>query len=193
MKKKPLEIFGRELLNSLGDGPRKPFYHTPGKILNEGEGFDYSFMCYRATENSKPKAPLEIDISIEQFKTDNSILEDLTIADESKRKVFVIERKYLWIIDKAYELHIIPERTQNPHSDRGYVCHTNITAGDGARHGGELWYGKDSIVFINNSSGRFYTQDPNEWAAIVKIFITAGYKKVIDIDLKKNNKPKVHE
>ena len=192
MKKKPLDIFGHELLNALGNGPREPFYHTPGKTLKDGEDFDYSFMCYRATENNKPKAPLEIEISIEQFLADNGILEELNLK-ESERKVFVIERKYLWIIDHEYELHIIPERTQNPHSDRGYVCHTNITGGKAARHGGELWYGKDSLVFVNNLSGRFYTQDPKEWNAIVKIFISAGYKKVVDIDLKKNSKPQIHE
>jgi hypothetical protein len=189
----PLEVFGKELLDNLGNGPRRPFYHTEGKNPKPEECIDYGFICYRATENSKPNAPLEIDITIDAFQADQSLLDDLNVALESERQIFVLERKYLWVIDKDYELRILPERTQNPHTDRGYACHTNITGGNGARHGGELWYGKDSIVFINNSSGRFYTLSSEEWQTVVQVFIKAGYKKVVDIDLTKNTQPVVHE
>jgi len=191
--RKPTEIFEKTLLDKLGWGPRTPFYHTEGRIPTEPEMISYSHICYRATENNKPKFVLEIDITIEQFLNNQDILKDLEEIEESDRKFFRKEKKYLWVIDEYYELLLLPEITQNPEGDRGHICHTNITGGSPARHGGELWYGKDSIVFLNNFSGRFYTNDKNEWLAVVDVFIKAGYKKVVDIDLRKNDIPVIYE
>lgn len=191
--RKPVEIFGQELLDLLGWGPRDPYYHTLGKTPSESEKISYTHICYRATENKKPKYVLEIDITIEQFLKNKNILNDIEIIEESERKIFLKEKKYLWVIDDQYELYLLPEITQNPEGDRGHVCHTNITGGSPARHGGELWYGKDNIVFINNASGRFFTLDTNEWAAIIKVFIEAGHEKVVDIDIMKNDVPVIYE
>lgn len=65
-----------------------------------------------------------------------------------------MQGKYLWIIDES-GLKLISEATSNPYAARGVVCHTNITGGDPAYQGGELWFGDDGKVYINNRSGRY--------------------------------------
>lgn len=86
--------------------------------------------------------------------------------------------RYLWVID--YDgLKIILEATPNPkRTTRPIVCHTNITGGQPAFHGGELWFGEDEKVYINNASGRYGNAEPDQWDAVIDYFASVGYNVV---------------
>ena len=85
--------------------------------------------------------------------------------------------KYLWIIDQN-GLFIIPEQTANSFTVRGVVCHTNLTGGGSAIQGGELWFGTDGVVYINNKSGRYGATTLEERYTILDYFGFVGYKNV---------------
>ncbi|MBO0937974.1 hypothetical protein J2I47_15565 [Fibrella sp. HMF5335] len=86
--------------------------------------------------------------------------------------------RYLWVID-SLGLKIILEATPNPkRTTRPIVCHTNITGGKPALHGGELWFGADDKVYINNASGRYGNAEPEQWEAVLAYFTFIGYEVV---------------
>lgn len=89
-------------------------------------------------------------------------------------------QKYLWIINTD-GLFIIPEQTINKDADRGIVCHTNITGGEKAIQGGELWFCSDGTIYINNKSGRYGATTLKERQAILEYFEYVGYKNVKQI------------
>lgn len=138
-----------------------PFERTDfkRKILI-GEDLKDTFLpfIYDATENSYPENVRKA--------SPNEILEDN--AEESK---------YLWIIEEKGIL-IIPEQTANSSAERGVVCHTNLTGGKPALQGGELWFGTDGIVYINNKSGRYGANTLAQLEAILTYFRYVGYTNV---------------
>lgn len=85
--------------------------------------------------------------------------------------------KYLWVIDKS-GLKIIPESTPNPAVTRKMVCHTNITGGMPALQGGELWFGEDNRVYVNNKSGRYGADTDVQEKAVIAYFISLGLEAV---------------
>lgn len=85
--------------------------------------------------------------------------------------------KYLWIID--YQgLKLLPEATPNPYAARQMVCHTNITGGRAALQGGELWFGDDGKVYINNKSGRYGANTIVQQTAVLDYFRSLSYDVV---------------
>jgi len=137
--KKSADIFLRLGLN------KRPFEGVPAGIntkIEEGEDITDVFAEYvfhpRLGEDLIP--PNVVSAKPEDILSQNlPVIKPLT---------------YLWIIDDN-GLHIILEQTKNPKARRGVVCHTNITGGAPARQGGELWFGTDGRVYINNKSGRY--------------------------------------
>jgi hypothetical protein len=85
-----------------------------------------------------------------------------------------LSTKYLWVIDDK-GLKLILESTKNPDAERGCVCHTNITGGDPALQGGELWFGTDEKVYINNSSGRYGATTLIQRKAVLAYFQSIGF------------------
>ena len=73
---------------------------------------------------------------------------------EENRKTKSLFGKYLWLIDEENGLRIIEENTPAP-SERGIVCHTNISGGKKALQGGELWFCDNGLVYLNYRSGRY--------------------------------------
>lgn len=88
-----------------------------------------------------------------------------------------MQGKYLWIIDKS-GLKLIPKATPNPYAARGVVCHTNITGGDPAYQGGELWFGADGNVYVNNRSGRYGANTLAQRDAVLDYFRSLGLNPV---------------
>ena len=86
--------------------------------------------------------------------------------------------RYLWVVDSV-GLKVILEATPNlKRAGKHIVCHTNITGGKPALHGGELWFGVDNRVYINNASGRYGNADPEQWEAVLAYFTFVGYEVV---------------
>ncbi|TAE31798.1 MAG: hypothetical protein EAZ91_06700 [Cytophagales bacterium] len=84
---------------------------------------------------------------------------------------------YLWIIDK-YGLKILFEAIPNLEAKRGVVCHTNITGGQPALQGGELWFGDDDKVYLNYQSGRYGSNRISQRQAILAYFRSLGFTMV---------------
>jgi hypothetical protein len=149
-----------EQLDHLGELVQ-PFERTnfKRKVL-DGEGTREPFMqhIYDATENSYPPDVLLIE--------PNDIINGQ-----------VESAKYLWVITPE-GLTIIREQTPNPLAERGIVCHTNLTNGGTAIQGGELWFGKNGIVYLNNKSGRYGATTLAQRMAILDYFRFVGYKMV---------------
>ena len=70
------------------------------------------------------------------------------------------------------------DATPNPAAERGNVCHTNITGGMPALQGGELWFGEDGNVYINNASGRYGANSILQEEAVIEYFNLLGYDVV---------------
>jgi hypothetical protein len=126
------------------------------KLLS-GESIVFHNEMFDATEDSRPE---------------NAVI----VNEESREKNPQIGR-YLWVIDRK-GLKIILESTSNPNSERGCVCHTNITGGNKALQGGELWFGDNDTVYINPRSGRYGNPSVNQWIAVGEYFRYVGYSKV---------------
>ena len=85
--------------------------------------------------------------------------------------------RYLWIIDKD-GLKILFEATPNPEAKRGVVCHTNITGGQSALQGGELWFGDADKVYLNYQSGRYGPNQISQRQAVLAYFNSLGFTVV---------------
>lgn len=138
-----------------------PFERTDfkRKVLY-GEDIKETFLSfiYDATDNSYP----------ENVK---KVLPNKIIEGDAE------DGKYLWIIEEK-GLFIIPEQTTNRLAERGVVCHTNLTSGKLAFQGGELWFGTDEFVYINNKSGRYGANTLAQREAILEYFRYVGYQNV---------------
>lgn len=155
-----------QILSSIGQP------QDPQRQLEEGEGIKFS--PYDASDNKYPDGVVFA-----------STLDEITLEKdlESQKKYDEINerRKYLWVIidDKillAYEATTAP-------TPRGFLCHTNITGGEKAIIGGELWFLKNSDgtieIYLNFDSGRYKTIDADKQHPIVfKLFECVGYNKV---------------
>lgn len=84
------------------------------------------------------------------------------------------ESTYLWVIDKQGEILILLEQTINEKSPRGHICHTNITGGEPAYQGGEMWFIDNTTIVINQKSGR-YGGTEEQMKYIIKYFELSGY------------------
>lgn len=140
-----------------------PFERTNfSRTVLKGEQIYFGDKIYNATEDSLPE---------------NVIKELPEIIRQQPRHS---HSKYLWIITEN-GLYIILENTPNPSASRKIVCHTNISGGLKALQGGELWFGTDDKVYINNRSGRYGATTLLQRNAIIDYFQFVGYKTVIQL------------
>lgn len=123
-------------------------------IIKEGEAIPFDDFIHNVTVSGPPK-----DIFIVLF---------VDILNNSP-----LSGKYLWIIDKA-GFKILLEATPNAEAERRMICHTNITGGMPALQGGELWFGDDGRVYINNKSGRYGAHTTVQEDAVIAYFVSLG-------------------
>lgn len=133
----------REIIERIGPN-KKPYEGVPGSITTSVEpGEDIVFGEFI----------FHVEFDTGELPLGAVTAEPQDILDKNTKKIE--NATYLWVIDDN-GLHIILEQTPNPfRSHKLYVCHTNITGCEPARQGGELWFGTDGIVYINNKSGRY--------------------------------------
>lgn len=127
----------------------------------DGEDILFNDRHYNATEDGKPDDVIEV----------NPETIDLD----------PMYGRYLWIITER-GLHIILEQTPNPDSARGIVCHSNLTGGQSALQGGELWFGTDNKIYINYRSGRYGAESEEQQAGVIEYFKYVGYNEIVVID-----------
>lgn len=152
-----------EHLENLGDSVL-PFQRT---------GFKRKVL--KGEDNKDAFLPFIYDATEDGFPT-NVLLAQLDDIINGKAEL----QKYLWIINQN-GLFILPEQTINKDAERGVVCHTNITGGEKAIQGGELWFCIDGAIYINNKSGRYGATTLKERQAILEYFQYVGYNNVKQI------------
>ena len=82
--------------------------------------------------------------------------------------------RYLWVID----LRGIPYIVERPLSDLGDFDpkHTNLTGGEDAYLGGELWFSDNTHLFVSGGSGRYPPIDANQLRDAVRVFKSYRYR-----------------
>ena len=86
--------------------------------------------------------------------------------------------RYLWVIT-----NVLPQvRCINEHDtralteERSRVCHTNLTGGEEACAGGELWFRCPSTLYLNGRSGRYPVTDEEQLHDAAQVFARKGYR-----------------
>lgn len=164
MKNECLEIF-----NKVGQP------HGPLKPVAQGE--DLLLEYYDASYNKYPENCL--------YATDFQEIIEEKISSQKHDYSNIHERKmYLWVM-KENQIRIILESTP-VECNRTHASHPNLTGGEDAIIGGELWFFKNPSgeieVHINLDSGRYTARDvPSQLPAVMKLFECVGYipKKLI--------------
>ena len=82
--------------------------------------------------------------------------------------------RYLWVIN----LQGIPYIIERPLSDiDGFdPKHTNLTGGEDAYLGGELWFSDNAHLFVSGGSGRYPPVDANQLMDAVRVFESYHYR-----------------
>ena len=144
------------------------------KELAKGEGilYDIEQGVYDAKNDGNPDNVVYI----------SEVNFNLLIDDCSRYRDDFFESKYLWVIG-IFGLRLIRENTRNSArvGEKKYVCHTNLTGGNEAYQGGELWFCKDGRIGINYFSDRYGATTVAQWKAVIQHFQNVGYNKVIEL------------
>lgn len=158
------------ILQSVGD------LKDPQRKVLPGEGDPCAF--YDASDNKYPEGIIFAN-SIDE------IIDEKKLASQKRFDEIKDRRTYLWVIDEERIL-IAPEATPAT-SDRGVICHTNITGNTKARIGGELWFlkkeGGEYEVHLNFASGRYGTEDDLTWEKVYQLFDCVGYGRPVPFNL----------
>ncbi len=81
--------------------------------------------------------------------------------------------RYLWVIDQRGIPYISEECLEVLGTKR--PKHTNLTGGENACIGGELWFASDSSIYVSGGSGRYPAADSHQLNAAVEVFESLGY------------------
>ena len=81
--------------------------------------------------------------------------------------------RYLWVIDDE-GLPFVQE-VENTHLNSNLPKHTNLTGGQPAYVGGELWFGTEVSLFLSGGSRRYEPVGPVQLDKAVRVFRAFGY------------------
>ena len=124
----------------------------------QGEAIHFRDHHYDATDDGKPPNVVEVNP------------DTIELDPETGR--------YLWIID-SMGMKLILEATPNPAAERQIVCHSNLTGGERALQGGELWFGTDEKIYINFRSGRYGAITEEQEQTVIEYFKFVGYEEIM--------------
>lgn len=85
------------------------------------------------------------------------------------------QKKYLWVVATRGCPSILEEGPAAAGLSRGAVSHSNLTGGDEAHAGGELWFNDDSSIWLSGGSSRYVPRDERELEHVANCFRAAGY------------------
>ena len=83
---------------------------------------------------------------------------------------------YLWVLDATGIRVIIEAPTRT--LDGARPKHSNLTAGNPAYVGGEIWFASEGKLYISGGSGRYPPIDGSQLEEVATILRTAGYEVV---------------
>lgn len=86
--------------------------------------------------------------------------------------------RYLWVItDVLPQVRCINEYdTRALTKERTRLCHTNLTGGEKACAGGELWFRCPSTLYLNGCSGRYPVIDEAQLCDAAHVFARKGFR-----------------
>lgn len=86
---------------------------------------------------------------------------------------------YLWVIDTKGIPHILELAAISPPLASGKVKHSNLTGGEAASAGGELWFDvSGSRIYVNGCSGRYGPRTKQQLEDVVLVLSNLGYEVV---------------
>lgn len=86
------------------------------------------------------------------------------------------EMRFLWVV-RTPDVPFVRERDSvTPPVSSQARKHTNLTGGQDAHCGGEVWFVSDRRLIINGASGRYAPRDSAELDEISSAFEAAGYQ-----------------
>lgn len=85
---------------------------------------------------------------------------------------------YLWIItDTPPTVYCIKEHEERALTEeRNRACHTNLTGGQPACAGGEMWFSSPNTIYLNGCSGRYPVQSEEQLRDAALVFTRKGYR-----------------
>ena len=86
------------------------------------------------------------------------------------------EKRCLWVVRTLDVPFVRESAAVSPRLQSGVCKHTNLTGGQDAHCGGEVWFVSDDRLIINGASGRYPPRGPDELEEITIAFQAAGYK-----------------
>lgn len=86
--------------------------------------------------------------------------------------------RYLWVFDPRGVPYILEAAEVSPPLASGRVKHTNLTGGQPACCGGELWFDGPQArrLYVNGASGRYGPRTPQQLEDAVSVFRELGYE-----------------
>lgn len=92
------------------------------------------------------------------------------------RDIHDIDNAYLWVIAKNDVPFALKDECWGKELETGEVKHTNLTGGEDAHCGGELWFVSQDAVIVNGSSGRYGPKHEQELQDAANSFAASKYK-----------------
>jgi hypothetical protein len=86
------------------------------------------------------------------------------------------ENTYIWVIMPEGLPYILEEAPVKDVLESRRVTHTNLSGGNDAHCGGELWFRDGESFVLSGGSGRYPPRNRVELDSIVKAFRTYGYR-----------------
>lgn len=102
---------------------------------------------------------------------------DFTIPP-TRKKAQEQRSLYLWVVlPTPPSVRYINEYDERATTElREKVHHTNLTGGDNACAGGEMWFADSKTIYLTGSSGRYRIRNVEQLNDAAHIFVRAGYK-----------------
>lgn len=85
-------------------------------------------------------------------------------------------KRCLWVVRRLDVPFILEHAVVEPPLQSGVCKHTNLTGGEDAHCGGEVWFVSPERLILNGGSGRYPPRGAAELRDIVSAFQDAGYE-----------------
>jgi len=89
---------------------------------------------------------------------------------------YVDHQKYLWLVTPGRVLIALEYGLSGLDLQRQRLSHTNLSGGEDAHAGGELWFYDNHSVMVNGGSSRYEPRSVEELQALADSFVSARYR-----------------
>lgn len=87
-----------------------------------------------------------------------------------------LDCKYLWVVCTDTVPYALELGDNRNFLRRGYLSHTNLTGGEPAHAGGEMWFINSETLVFNGASSRYQPRSPQELDSLARAFKQCAYK-----------------